>query len=102
MEIPTAPGHAGGAGKNDAGPAPSGQAYFVTDEQPCNLQTFMDGVLDGLGKSASQGGTIPICMVCGGGEQYMKNNRSVVHRPFDMAACRTVLDLSAVPVSRYS
>ena len=31
-------------------PACSGQAYFVTDGRPCNLQAFADGVLDGLGR----------------------------------------------------
>eukprot|EP00904_Undaria_pinnatifida_P004178 jgi/Undpi1/13761/HiC_scaffold_9.g03412.m1 len=35
-------------------PACSGQAYFVTDGRPCNLQAFADGVLDGLEFSTSK------------------------------------------------
>lgn len=41
---------AGGAGWSTHAPVCSGQAYFVTDGRPCNLQAFADGVLDGLGK----------------------------------------------------
>lgn len=40
---------AGGAGWSTHAPVCSGQAYFVTDGRPCNLQAFADGVLDGLG-----------------------------------------------------
>ena len=40
-----AAGRVGGA----AGPACSGQAYFVTDGRPCSLQAFVDDVLQGLG-----------------------------------------------------
>eukprot|EP00904_Undaria_pinnatifida_P004179 jgi/Undpi1/13762/HiC_scaffold_9.g03413.m1 len=39
---------AGGAGWSTHAPVCSGQAYFVTDGRPCNLQAFADGVLDGL------------------------------------------------------
>ena len=41
---------AGGAGWSTHAPVCSGQAYFVTDGRPCNLQAFADGVLDGLGR----------------------------------------------------
>lgn len=56
VEGSTARGQAGGgAAQNEVGPVPSGRAYFVTDEQPRNLQLFMDGILDGLGKRGLTG-----------------------------------------------
>lgn len=42
-----------------AGPTCSGQAYFVTDGQPTNLQSLLDGVLEGLGACLRAGG----CMI---------------------------------------
>lgn len=47
----------GGDGANWGmrGPVSSGQAYFITDGQPCNLQAFMDEILLGLGKLARVG-----------------------------------------------
>lgn len=35
-----------------AGPTCSGQAYFITDGQPANLQSLLDAVLEGLGACA--------------------------------------------------
>lgn len=46
-----ASGQVGGMGA--AGPACSGQAYFVTDGRPCSLQAFVDDVLQGLGNERS-------------------------------------------------
>lgn len=44
--------HSGGGQANwgRRGPVCSGQAYFVTDGEPCNPQNFWDGILDGLGE----------------------------------------------------
>lgn len=39
----------GAAGAAGAGPACSGQAYFIGDGQPYNPQAFLDDILDGLG-----------------------------------------------------
>lgn len=43
---------AGKSGWSTRIPACSGQAYFVTDGQPCNPQAFMDDILEGLGERA--------------------------------------------------
>lgn len=50
---------AGGAGWSTHAPVCSGQAYFVTDGRPCNLQAFADGVLDGLDFSTSKVVRVP-------------------------------------------
>ncbi|CAM9542431.1 unnamed protein product [Pylaiella littoralis] len=51
----------GSAGWNArAGPVCSGQAYFVTDGRPCSLQTFVDGVLQGLDFSTSKWLRLPV------------------------------------------
>lgn len=46
---------AGSVGESPKDPSCAGQAYFVADEQPCNPQTFMDGVFDGLGERLLEG-----------------------------------------------
>lgn len=46
---------AGNSGENPRDPACVGQAYFVADGEPCNPQTFMDSVFDGLGERLLQG-----------------------------------------------
>ena len=59
-----------GTGSAAAGPACSGQAYFVTDGRPCSLQTFVDDVLQGLGADRSVRGTgraLTCCRVVGFG-----------------------------------
>eukprot|EP00903_Cladosiphon_okamuranus_P013710 g12766.t1 len=43
-----------------AGPACSGQAYFVTDGRPCSLQAFVDDVLQGLDFSTSKVVWLPV------------------------------------------
>ncbi|CAM9717910.1 unnamed protein product, partial [Hapterophycus canaliculatus] len=43
-----------------AGPTCSGQAYFITDGQPNNLQTLLDGVLEGLDFTTSKVLRLPV------------------------------------------
>ncbi|CAM9542570.1 unnamed protein product, partial [Pylaiella littoralis] len=42
-----------------AGPACSGQAYFIGDGQPRNPQAFLDGILDGLGFATTKVVRVP-------------------------------------------
>lgn len=56
-----------GTGAAAAGPACSGQAYFVTDGRPCSMQAFVDDVLQGLGTGRSVCDNVRSlgCFVCG-------------------------------------
>eukprot|EP00752_Nemacystus_decipiens_P006897 g6195.t1 len=54
-----------GTGGGGAGPACSGQAYFVTDGRPCSLQCFVDDVLQGLDFPTSKVVWLPVCCALG-------------------------------------
>ncbi|CAM9809112.1 unnamed protein product [Scytosiphon promiscuus] len=43
-----------------AGPTCSGQAYFITDEQPTNFQSLLDGVFEGLDFTTSKVLRLPV------------------------------------------